>query len=103
MSIPDNELDLDKLFLPAWAQEPASANLYAKYEGEERAGDRDRRGARPGRRGPRREGGEQGRPQHPRREGARRDGPGRRGERPSQGGPGAPVADRGRGPRRDRG
>jgi len=49
---PENELDLEKLFLPAWAQEPASANLYAKYEGGEDRRD-DRRGPRPpGRRGP---------------------------------------------------
>ena len=61
-TLPDNELDLDKLFLPAWAQEP-SASKYAKYEGEEerpdRRGDRDRRGPRPPRRegsfGPRRD------------------------------------------------
>src|SRR5438045_1828057 len=80
MSIPDNELDLDKLFLPAWAQEPASANLYAKYEGEEGPRDRergrDRRGPRPpGHGGPPRDRGASG----PRREG-RRDGQGRRPE-----------------------
>src|SRR5215217_936800 len=47
---PDNELDLEKLFLPAWAQEPASAKLYAKYEGTEGMLDRrdDRRGPRQG-------------------------------------------------------
>jgi hypothetical protein len=54
-TLPDSEFDLDKLFLPAWAQEP-SASKYAKYEGEverpERRGDRERRGPRP----PRREG-----------------------------------------------
>src|SRR5712671_5651817 len=53
---PENELDLEKLFLPAWAQEPASANLYAKYEGGDERRERsrdDRRGPRPpGRRGP---------------------------------------------------
>ncbi|MEI8040523.1 MAG: hypothetical protein WCL11_03885 [Verrucomicrobiota bacterium] len=62
-TLPDNELDLEKLFLPAWAQEP-SASKYAKYEGEterpDRRGDRDRRGPRPPRRdgppGPRRDG-----------------------------------------------
>ena len=51
--LPDNELDLDKLFLPAWAQEP-SASKYAHYEGETepraRRGDWDRRGPRPPRR-----------------------------------------------------
>src|SRR5664279_3268245 len=64
-TLPDNELDLDKLFLPAWAQEP-SASKYAKYEGEteryDRRGDRDRRGPpRPGGGAPR-PGGEGGRP-----------------------------------------
>jgi hypothetical protein len=61
-TLPDNEFDLDKLFLPAWAQEP-SASKYSKYEGEperpDRRGDRDRRGPRPPRRegfgGPRRD------------------------------------------------
>jgi len=53
MSTPsDTELDLDSLFLPAWAQQPANKNLYAKYEGREeqepRRGDRGRdRGDRP--------------------------------------------------------
>ena len=44
---PENEFDLEKLFLPAWAQEPSAAK-YAKYEGvEERAERRDdRRGPR---------------------------------------------------------
>lgn len=36
---PDTELDLDfdlnKLFLPAWAQEPRARDRFAKYEGEE--------------------------------------------------------------------
>ncbi len=32
-TLPDNEFDLEKLFLPAWAQEDSSAK-YAKYEGE---------------------------------------------------------------------
>lgn len=58
---PDNELDLDKLFLPAWAQESSSASKYAKYEGEVERSDRrsDRRGPRPPRRdgaAPRRDG-----------------------------------------------
>ena len=48
MSTPsDTELDLDSLFLPAWAQQPANKNLYAKYEGhEEREPRRDDRGGR---------------------------------------------------------
>ena len=38
-TLPENELDLDKLFLPAWAQEPASAKHYAHYEGGEERSD----------------------------------------------------------------
>jgi hypothetical protein len=66
-TLPENELDLDKLFLPAWAQEPASAKHYAHYEGGEERSERkgDRRGRRferreegPGQR--RREGGPRG-------------------------------------------
>jgi len=59
-TLPDNELDLEKLFLPAWAQEPSSTK-YAHYEGEVERPDRrgDRRGPRPPRRdgppGPRRD------------------------------------------------
>ena len=47
-TLPDNELDLEKLFLPAWAQEAPSAAKYAHYEGEPERPDR-----REGRRGPR--------------------------------------------------
>src|SRR5579871_2734651 len=79
-TLPDNELDLEKLFLPAWAQEPPSAKHYATYEGEqERPERRDRRGPRP----PRRDGapGEQ-RGRGPRPPGGDRRGPQRReGER----------------------
>ena len=47
-TLPENELDLEKLFLPAWAQEPASAKQFANYEAREerpdrRGGDRPRR------------------------------------------------------------
>lgn len=92
---PENELDLEKLFLPAWAQEPASANLYAKYEGVEDRSERgrgDRRGPRP----PRRSGGP-----GDRREGnrPRRD---ERGERRPPGGPSDRREDRGNRPGRDR-
>src|SRR5580765_3802797 len=93
---PENELDLDKLFLPAWAQEPASANLYAKYEGGEDRGRRDeRRGPRPPGRGPRpqREGGRDARPGG---SGGRR--PDGREGRPQHGGergPGRPMGGRG--------
>jgi len=53
-TLPDNEFDLEKLFLPAWAQEEPSATKYAKYEGEEDRPDRRREGR--GQRRPRREG-----------------------------------------------
>jgi hypothetical protein len=44
---PETELDLDSLFLPAWAQQPANKNLYAKYEGREESRDAQRGGERP--------------------------------------------------------
>src|SRR5260370_18044148 len=45
---PENEFDLEKLFLPAWAQEPSSAKQYAQYEGrEERSLDRGPSRGRP--------------------------------------------------------
>jgi hypothetical protein len=88
-TLPDSELDLDKLFLPAWAQEP-SASKYAKYEGEterfDRRGDRDRRGPRP----PRRDG-----PPGPRRDDNRPRGDRRGPPRPGGGAP-RPEGDRGR-------
>jgi hypothetical protein len=95
---PETDLDLEKLFLPAWAQDSANnTNRYAKFTGTEgeRRGDRDRgesRGPRP----PRREGGFGGgargpggpgqgrRPEGAGARGPRRDGPGARG--PGQGG-----------------
>src|SRR5512138_735690 len=53
-TLPDSDFDLEKLFLPAWAQEEPSSAKYAKYEGEV---DRpDRREGRRGPRPPRREG-----------------------------------------------
>src|SRR6185437_11602037 len=78
-TLPENELDLEKLFLPAWAQEPASAKHYATYEGgQEKADRRERRGSR----GPRREGGFGDRPRGNRPPGERRGpGPGREGGR----------------------
>ena len=88
-TLPDSELDLDKLFLPAWAQEP-SASKYARYEGEterfDRRGDRDRRGPRP----PRRDG-----PPGPRRDDNRPRGDRRGPPRPGGGAP-RPEGDRGR-------
>jgi hypothetical protein len=46
---PETDLDLEKLFLPAWAQESPSVNRYAKFEGGEgpRQDDRRQRGNRP--------------------------------------------------------
>jgi hypothetical protein len=51
-TLSDNELDLEKLFLPAWAQEDPSVAKYAKYEGEPDRFERrnERRGPRPFRR-----------------------------------------------------
>src|SRR4051812_13221064 len=51
------ELDLDLHFLPAWAQQPADANRYAKYTGNEESGGGRRGGGGRGfgDRGPRRD------------------------------------------------
>src|SRR6185312_103718 len=101
-TLPDNELDLEKLFLPAWAQEPSSQKQYANYQGggEDRSDRRgDRRG---GPRPPRRDGGfgGPGGPRGPRPQGNRPPG-----ERRGPGGPGGPRPEGGRGrpggPRRD--
>ncbi len=53
MSIsPESEFDLDKLFLPKWAQESSNVNKYAKHAGDDRpARDEGRRGTRPPGRG----------------------------------------------------
>jgi hypothetical protein len=90
---PETDLDLEKLFLPAWAQESSSVNRYAKFAGGEDRPDRrdDRRGGGP--RPPRRDGGGRAlggtkrddRPRGPRREA----------------GPGGPQRDDRGGPRRD--
>ena len=83
--IPEMDLDLDKLFLPAWAQEAPPANRYADYRGEEAPPTRDREGRR-GRPFPRRDdrGPRTGPPRRDdRRGGPRREGRGdRRGPRP---------------------
>jgi len=47
---PETEFDLEKLFLPAWAQESPAANKYAGFAGEDRR--ESRFDDRPGRRGP---------------------------------------------------
>jgi hypothetical protein len=77
---PETDLDLEKLFLPAWAQEPASVNRYAKFAGGEDKPDRrrdDRRGSRPPRReGERRESGHTQGAERP--GGLRREGGGRK-------------------------
>ena len=61
---PETEFDLEKLFLPSWAQEAPNVNKYASFKGEER----ESRGSdRPGgRRPPRRDGGGQGPSRGPR-------------------------------------
>jgi hypothetical protein len=88
-TLPDNEFDLEKLFLPAWAQEQPSSAKYAHYEGEAERPERrgDRRGPRPPRRegAPRgrRDGGPEGRRE--RREGDRPRGPRRGPGRPEPG------------------
>jgi hypothetical protein len=91
----DLSLDLEKAFLPSWAQQPADQNRFANYSGNEGADRGDRRGGR---------GGFGDRP--PRRDGP--GGPGRGGPRPGGfgsprpggfgGGPGGPRRDF-RGPR----
>ena len=85
-SISDVEIDLEKLFLPAWAQESPSANRYAKYAGEPAA--RDDRSREGGRRGPRREGRDRGGQAPPQR---------KFGRRPDSGGPGGNFGDRRKG------
>lgn len=86
---PETDLDLEKLFLPSWAQESANnTNRYAKFTGNEgeRRGDRDRGDSRGGPRPPRRDGGGGG---------ERRSGPPGQGARRPEGQGGF------RGPRRD--
>lgn len=84
---PETDLDLEKLFLPAWAQGTSDTNRYAKYTGgeESRRDDRGRADRRGGPRPPRREGGGE------RRDfggGPRRDAPGRGpSSRDNRGGP----------------
>ena len=46
-TLPENELDLEKLFLPAWAQQPSTAKLYAQYRGRRRTARTPRRSPRP--------------------------------------------------------
>jgi hypothetical protein len=95
MSInPETDLDLEKLFLPAWAQESSSVNRYAKFTGAdrpERRDDRRGRGPRPARR-------EAGPPEAGRRRREDRARPTRRDARPDR-----PSRDDRRGPREEAG
>lgn len=76
-TLPENELDLEKLFLPAWAQEPSSSKNYAQFAGADTRPERgdERRGRRPFRR----EGGPADRPAGGRPRGDRQGGPRRDG------------------------
>ncbi len=75
------DFDLEKLFLPAWAQDAPQTNRYANFQGEERS---ERKfDDRPGRRPQRREG-----------QGGPRPGGGRPQQRGGPGGPGGPGGDR---------
>jgi hypothetical protein len=83
---PESEFDLEKLFLPAWAQGSPSVNKYASFAGEDRP-PREHGERMPGRRPPRRDFDRQGarakggRPQdRPERRGGQRE----RGEAPVQ-------------------
>jgi len=78
-TLPENELDLEKLFLPSWAQEPASAKHYAQYEGG--AERPERRGQKGERRPFRRPEGSNDRPRGDRPRGDRRGPPGSEGGR----------------------
>ncbi|MEY2466910.1 MAG: hypothetical protein QOD03_1431 [Verrucomicrobiota bacterium] len=95
-TLPENELDLEKLFLPAWAQGPATTKKYANFEGREERPDRrgDRQGGRP----PRRDGPPGDRPRGNRPQGDR-SGPRREGGKPSFGD--RPRFDRGEPQRRE--
>ena len=104
MSInPETDLDLEKLFLPAWAQETSTTNRYAKFTGNEGA-PRERRGDdRSGPRPPRREGGGDGagRGFGGPRPGGQGRGPSSSGGPRREGGFGGPPREQRGGPRRD--
>src|SRR5215831_12008785 len=51
-AVPENEFDLEHLFLPAWAQQPSSVKQYAQYDGREEQREERRGERRPGRRPP---------------------------------------------------
>src|SRR5271167_4398567 len=56
---PESEFDLEKLFLPAWAQGPPAVNKYAGFAGDDRP-PREHGDRQGGRRPPRRDFGQQG-------------------------------------------
>ncbi|MEP6664754.1 MAG: hypothetical protein ABJC04_13945, partial [Verrucomicrobiota bacterium] len=80
---PETEFDLEKLFLPAWAQESPGVNKYAKHSGDDRPQRDDRRGG--GSRPPRRDfGGPRSGPPN-RGQGGQRPGPSRDAQRRTPG------------------
>jgi hypothetical protein len=93
---PEPELDLEKLFLPAWAQDSSAVNKYANFAGDDRP-PREHGERMGGRRPPRRDGGPAGPrgrgPSGP--SGPRQD----RGPRPGGPRPGGRPFDRNDGPR----
>jgi hypothetical protein len=103
---PETDFDLEKLFLPAWAQESPAVNRYAKHSGDDRPERRDDRsgGRRPPRRDGPRPGGGQGGGQNRGPQGDRR-GPQGQGDRrgPRRDGPRPQGGDRGNFRRDDRG
>ncbi len=86
---PESEFDLEKLFLPAWAQGSPIVNKYASFAGEDRPDRGPRDDRQGGRRPPRRDFGQQGQGGRPKGGGGRpqdRDRQSRPGG-PRQGGP----------------
>ena len=49
-TVPEMDLDLEKLFLPAWAQEAPSVNRYAYHSGGDAERHERKRDFQPGRR-----------------------------------------------------
>jgi len=92
---PEPDFDLEKLFLPAWAQDSPQVNRYADFAGEERSGRRsDDRHDRHSRPPPRRDQPGGPKPGGRRPEGARRNDrrtEERQQERPAQDRPAAAV------------
>src|SRR5271154_5721806 len=81
---PESEFDLEKLFLPAWAQGSPTVNKYASFAGDDRP-PREHGDRQGGRRPPRRDFGQPGGRPHDRQSrpgGPRRGGPRERSEAP---------------------